>query len=151
MKWINLTGLLLQFIAFWLAAPELLGQEALKRFEKGLVSFISTLPSILMGLLGIGFGASMAFYGISEGLKAAEGAQTDIVQTMVLIAMISVILMVYFLVFAKRTQKWMKRKFAEPLMTRLIENNESRKQALIVAAVLFSIGFLLQVVAIALT
>lgn len=148
MKWINLTGLVLQFVAFWLAAPELLGLDALKRFEKGLIAFISSLPSLFMGIAGISFGAGMAYFGISKGLEAAEGSQSDVIQTMVVIGVISVVLMVYFLVFAKRTQKWMKRKLAVPLMTKLIENNESRKQALIIAAVLFSIGFMMQSLAI---
>lgn len=147
MKWINIIGLIFQFAAFWFAAPELLGTEALKRFEKGLVSFISKIPTAIIALSAITIGIGMSYYGIQKGMEATDSNDSDIISTMITIIVLSIIIMVYFIFYAKKTQSWMVKKYATPLIQRLITNGESRKTALIVGAVLFSLGFILQLIA----
>ncbi|MCB0733624.1 MAG: hypothetical protein H6608_02895 [Flavobacteriales bacterium] len=152
MKWINLVGLVLQFLAFWFAAPELLGTDALRRFEKGMTRMISALPTLLIAGGAAIFGIAMAIYGTMTGLKAArEGASTNPMYTMIWILGISVVVIVYLIGFSKRTQRWASAVLAEPLVQRLIHNNESRRLALVVGAILFTLGFLCQVVAVVLS
>ncbi len=146
MKWINIIGLIFQFAAFWFAAPELLGSEALKRFEKGLITFIGKIPTVIIAFSAIIVGIGMSWYGIRTGLQAAEADASGIIGTMVTIIVLSVVLMVYFIFFASKTQQWMQSNFATPLIEKLIVSGESRKSALIIGAVLFTLGFVLQLV-----
>ena len=55
MKWINVAGLFLEFLAFWFAAPELLGEQSLKGIEKGLRRFIFYLPKLVFILIVAAF------------------------------------------------------------------------------------------------
>ena len=70
---------------------------------------------------------------------------------MIWILGISVVVIVYLIGFSKRTQRWASAVLAEPLVQRLIHNNESRRLALVVGAILFTLGFLCQVVAVVLS
>jgi hypothetical protein len=45
----------------------------------------------------------------------------------------------------------LQRKVAEPLIEKLINNNQTRKAALILGALFFTVGFLAQLVAVALS
>ncbi len=78
MKWLNLLGLSLQFFAFWFAAPELLGPQTLARFEKGLISILAKVPTLLIALVATGAGFGMSLYGIRTGLNAAKGEASHI-------------------------------------------------------------------------
>ncbi len=69
MKWFAIAGLIMQFVAFWLAAPELLGVDALKRFENGLVKLLSRLPGYTIGFIGFATGVSLGVYGMMVGMK----------------------------------------------------------------------------------
>lgn len=94
MKWLNILGLIFQFAAFWFAAPELLGIESLKRFEKGLISFIAKVPTVIIALSVIIIGTSMSFYGIQKGMHAADSSTSDMISTMVVILFLSIVIMV---------------------------------------------------------
>ena len=144
MKWLNVLGLIFQFFAFWFAAPELLGGDTLKRFEKGLISFVSKMPSILLALLAIVFGTGMSIFGIQQGISATENNASNMIGIMIFILVISAVTMAYFIFFSRRTQHWMQRRYAQPFIEKLIQNGESRKSALIIGAILFTVGFILQ-------
>ncbi len=145
MKWINALGLILQFLAFWFAAPELLGASTMARLEKGLTKFFSKLPLIFILLL-IGF--YVGFYVIGamvKGIKAgSEGIEkAEIMQFYIELGIASTL---YFLLIAfyKKINAWLYNKMAVPLILRLIHENETRRIALFIGAILFSIGFLMQ-------
>tara|TARA_B110000046_G_scaffold183520_1_gene219774 strand:+ start:660 stop:848 length:189 start_codon:yes stop_codon:yes gene_type:complete len=57
---------------------------------------------------------------------------------------------VYFIfIFAsKRIQRWLAKTVADPLIDKLIDQGETRKNALIIGAVLFTVGFLVQTLSI---
>lgn len=147
MKWLTIFGLIFQFFAFWFAAPELLGSDTLKRFEKGLISFIGKVPTLLIASAAVIIGILMSVFGIQQGIKAAESDSTNVIYLMVFILLISAVLMIYFLFYAKKTQQWMSTKMAQPLMQKLISSNKSRKTALIAGAILFTLGFIFQLIA----
>ena len=50
-----------------------------------------------------------------------------------------------FLIFFKHIRNLIATKISAPLVTRLIDRNETRQQALVIGAVLFTLGFLIQV------
>lgn len=71
-KWINIIGLVLQFIPFWLAAPELLGVDALKRFNERFADIISSLSGLLFGFLGLSLGLILGIYGFYTGMNGTK-------------------------------------------------------------------------------
>jgi hypothetical protein len=146
-KWLNILGLVLQFIAFWLAAPELLGVEALKRFETGLVKIISQLPGLLFGFLGFSLGIGLGIYGFYTGM---QGDREKVFSSMYLMAGVMAVYVLFMVFFYKRLQVYLQRNVAEPLIEKLINNNQTRKAALVLGALFFTVGFLAQLVAVAL-
>jgi hypothetical protein len=149
MKWINALGLLLQFISFWFAAPELLGVNTLKRFESTLRKFVASLPLIILLAFILVYAVSMSVLGIMKGLKASEvGLEKNEMLQVYTIMGICLILYFVFLFFFKRIKNWLDIHLAQPLVSGLINNNKTRSSALIVGAILFTIGFLLQLVVI---
>lgn len=145
MKWVNAIGLLLQFIAFWLAAPELLGEPTLRRFEKGLKKFVTLLPMIIIWVVILGYGITSLILSLMKGLDAAKNGTTesDMNAFYIKLAVVSGLYFI-FIAFYKRIKIGLETKLAQPLVEKLINNTETRKQALILGAVLFSVGFLLQ-------
>lgn len=146
MKWLNIIGLVLQFVSFWLAAPELLGAETLKRFESGLIKTISRLPSIVLGSVGIIVGIVMGVYGTMKGIAASEENESSVIQSMMIILAISVLYILYVVFFYKKVHRFIETIFAKPLIYKLITSSESRKVSLILGATLFTIGFLCQLI-----
>lgn len=152
MKWINALGLLLQFISFWFAAPELLGVNTLKRFEISLRKFVAALPLIILLCVVLIYAISLSALGILKGIKASEEGIAKNEMTEVYLIMGGCFLVYFvFLIFFKRIKNWLDLHLAQPLVSGLINNNKARSSALIVGAVLFTIGFLLQMVVIFLT
>jgi len=137
----NIIGLCLQFLAFWLAAPELLGAETMKRFEAGLVKIISQLPGMLFGFVGFSLGMGMGVYGFYTGM---QGDKALVYKSMYIMGGIMVVYVIFMVFFYKRLQVYLQARVAEPLMQKLINNNESRKTALVFGAILFTAGFVMQ-------
>ena len=46
--WVNRVGILLEFLSFWLAAPEILGEERLRKLERRVERGIMKLPMMLL-------------------------------------------------------------------------------------------------------
>jgi hypothetical protein len=149
MKWINAIGLILQFFSFWLAAPELLGRQTLERFELQLRKLVASLPVIIIGMITVGYGLTFGIAGVMRGLEASEKGITEEEMNRFFIIMgVFTFLYFLFILFYKKIRAWMEVKFAAPLTEALIRNNESRKNALVAGAVLFTVGFLIQLVVI---
>ena len=144
-KWLNLAGLVFQFVAFWFAAPELLGADTLKRFENGLVKTLSQLPGILLGVAGFAVGTGLGIYGMYTGM---QGDATKVVRAMIWIGVLFGLYLIFMIFYYKRLQHYLKHRVAEPLLQMLIANNEARKTALVVGAILFTVGFIAQLMAI---
>lgn len=148
MKWVNIIGLCFQFVAFWLAAPELLGESTLKRFEKGLERLVSAIPSIVLLVIMAVYGSYFFYNGITGVLAAQEGELEEgaIRNYFIILVVFSALYMTYIFMY-KRISAQIKLRISEPLIHKLINNNESRKNALIVGAIIFSLGFFLQLIA----
>ena len=81
MEWVNRVGIVLEFLSFWFAAPEILGEERLRALERRVEQGIKALPSalLLMAVVGVS-GAALMYVGErvnmlpvpSEGRSALE-------------------------------------------------------------------------------
>lgn len=145
MKWINALGLILQFLSFWLAAPELLGETTLKRFETGLRKFIAALPVLVFTLIALGYGLYFGISGTLKGIRARQEGVPDQDFLPFMLSMAIATILYFILVFKyKKFISWIDLKYAKPITEALINNNQSRKNALIVGAIIFTVGFLMQ-------
>jgi len=147
MKWLSLISIVLQFLAFWFAAPELLGEKAIRRLEINLQNFISTLPSVLLLGVVLAYAISLSVTGIALGISGSELGMTkeDMYQYMISLLICCLVYLV-FLIRYKRIKNWLAINLAMPLMKKLIENSEFRFTSLKIGAVLFTLGFVAQVV-----
>lgn len=146
MKWLNLVALTLQFVAFWFAAPELMGAATLKRVESRLHKFLTLLPMILLMTFIFLFAGGFSLFGILSGLKASEeGVSRE--QVILFYGVLAFAFSAYavFLVFFKKIRSRLERSWSIPLTERLINNNQTRFLALQIGAVLFTLGYLMQV------
>ena len=145
MKWINALGLLLQFIAFWFAAPELIGEANLKRLKTGLIRFTTFLPLLFFILLILGYGGYFAIGGAIKGWQASASGTTEseIYTFYVYLALATVIYLLVMFNF-KKIKFWLNERLSKPLVARLIANDQFRSSLLLIGAILFTAGFLLQ-------
>jgi hypothetical protein len=145
MKWINAIGMLLQFLSFWFAAPELLGDTKLKAFEKGLKNFIASIPMILIIMIITIFSISFSLSGIIKGMNASrEGISDSELYSFYIILFFAIIIYLIFITYYRKIHAWLIVHLAQPLSYKLINQQSTRKSALIVGAILFTIGFLCQ-------
>lgn len=149
MKWINAVGLILQFAAFWLVAPELLGESALKRFKNGLETFLARLPMAIFMIIILVFSFGFGGLGIWKGMQAAEhGIEAGEITRFYVLLGVGMLIYFVFLIFSKRMVRWISEKFSKPLVQKLIQEDRMRKNALVIGAILFTTGFLFQLAAI---
>ena len=108
MKWINAIGLILQFAAFWFAAPELLGAKTLKRFEIGLTRLLSSIPLIILMIGCVGYGLSFAIAGVLKGMKGAEeGLSESEFYSFIITLGIGTLVYIVFMFFFNRIMAWL--------------------------------------------
>ena len=136
MDWIKIASIAsisLQFISFWFAAPEVLGSEWLQKAEAIIRKGIKTIPTILMFILG-------AIIGVITP-KTIDEFNLKILIPLVLI-------LILILIFSKKIQKILDEKISVPLLNKLIINQNFRFSLLKTAAILFTLGFILQIITI---
>ena len=152
MKWLAIIGLTLQFLAFWFAAPELLGEQTLQRFQNSLKKVLSVLPIIIILAIVFGYGLTFSIIGIMKGMRAAEtGIEESEMYSYFIVMGICTLMYFVFLGFYKKIKYWLEQKLAIPLVNQLIQNSQARSSALVVGAVLFSLGFVIQIVVLVLS
>ncbi len=191
MEWINRVGLMFEFLSFWFAAPEILGE---KRLRKLLELGLKVLPAAEWGFLAVlgmgswglvvvlkmGFlewmspvgcialwiGAIAAFAFVLAG--RLEGKQRPLSSTLIIATVVglivalglavvtrvnllasvaSTVVMGLVLALAVAAGWALQCKVVWPLMRRLVADERFRQRSLALGAVLFVIGFLLQIVA----
>lgn len=145
MKWLNALGLLLQFLSFWFAAPELLGDSFLKRMQGGLKAFVTKFSVVIIMIVVLGYGLTFSFLGIMKGMRASEMPipQHDLIQYYTNFGFATVAYLVFILNY-KKIKTWLDERVSAPLIEKLIQNPDLRKNALITGAIIFTLGFLIQ-------
>jgi len=192
MEWVNRVGIVLEFLSFWLAAPEILGEERLRALERVLERGIRALPlTVLMVLRLTGLAlVVMAFVvAMGGGWKAVVLVMVGWILVTVVLSMlmrgwrlkpveVGVVVSSFVIVLAvvaamllnwEETLLWWKvlivlgllimvvagtgfmlkslDKTVAPLLQVLADDKRIRQRSLAVGAVLFVVGFLLQLVA----
>lgn len=136
MDWIKIASIVsisLQFISFWFAAPEVLGSKWLQKAEAIIRKVIKTIPGFLMLILG-------AIIGVLTP-KALSGFNLKLLIPLILLFLVTII-------FSKKLQKMLDEKISVPLLNRLIINQSFRFSLLKTAAILFTLGFIIQIITI---
>ncbi|HMT30478.1 MAG TPA: hypothetical protein PKD91_14480 [Bacteroidia bacterium] len=152
MKWINALGLLLQFISFWLAAPEILGEKALIRISSGLKKLVSNLSMAIVLLIILGYGLTFSIGGIMKGLEASRSGSSIQNDSNFLISMgIATFLYFIFIFRYKKIRLFIDTKISGPLIEMFVKDEQIRKNSLWTGAVLFTTGFIIQFLIILLT
>ena len=145
MKWVNALGLLLQFVSFWLAAPEILGDSGLKRMQNLIKNLISNMSVILLSLLVLSYALFFAINGVLKGMEASSSGITEGEMTRYYIVLAAAMLLyLFFMIRFKRIRNWIDVSIAAPLLDKYIHNDRLRRNSLISGALLFTIGFLMQ-------
>ncbi len=127
-KILNLLALFFQFLAFWLAAPEILGAEWIEKTESFSRSVIKKIPSVIL-----------AISGILAGVITAHSIENIYFVLPVFIGL------ALFMKFSKNIEDYLDLKISKPLLSKLIIDQNFRFTLLKIAALFFTIGFLIQV------
>ncbi|WP_322969176.1 hypothetical protein [Faecalibacter sp. LW9] len=129
-KILTLIGLILQFISFWLAAPEILGPDWIVKTEDFFRKLIRKIPTVVLSFLGAIIG--VIFY---------QSIRLDTILILVMICIIFILL----LIFHKQIEYFLDHKISNPLIQKLIISNNFRFTLLKFAAIFFTIGFIIQI------
>ncbi|WP_312557350.1 hypothetical protein [Empedobacter brevis] len=121
-------GLVLQFLAFWMAAPEILGVNWLRKTEGLIRKMISQLPQLILAVLGVVLG--VMFYHSMRSIFAF----------VVVIIFIGILLLLY-----KKLGQVLDERISKPLIKKLILNDTFRFTLLKFAALFFTLGFIIQI------
>ena len=133
-KTINIVSLCFQFLSFWLAAPEILGVAWLQKAETIIKKTILKIPNIFLMLISIIIGIFFA-----NGIHKYEIKTVGVF----------VVFFIIILVFSKKIRNFLNEKISTPLSKKLIINDSFRFTLLKAAALIFTVGFILQIIAIA--
>ena len=132
-KLLNLLGIVLEFLSFWFAAPEILGEERLRAMERGLEKGIKLLPAVVGArwtVLAVGMVVTVMVQVAMEeprnllGLTALTAVAVGTGMAVVTITL--------------------KEKVVEPVLRVLADDERIRQRSLAVGAVLFMVAFLFQ-------
>lgn len=122
----------LEFLSFWMLAPELLGEKRMQQLEKGFLKLEPAMPGILFGLMGFAFGKSMA------KLAKVFGEEEWWLYTVIGIMVVYLALMFFYL---KDLAQFIANRIFRPFFQHLSESGAFRTQLLKMGALLFTVSF----------
>jgi hypothetical protein len=131
---LNRVALVLGFLSFWLAAPELIGEERLKAWEARLASGLLKLPVALNGAIAI---ITFLLVGFFIWRLAQSHSFSRSEPPFVLVVALDA--MFVFL--------WLSEKLLKKFVSVMATKSGVRQASLIVGAALFTASFLLQFLA----
>ena len=142
----NRVGLILNFLSFWFIAPEILGEERLRRIDrwfesvvKGIVETTGCLTTFIgMVVLGsIGYG--LLFYGLVSNPPSIMEGCVEIVAIFIIVVIIAALVEGGLKKLYQRVTS-----FAELALRRLADNSKTRQRSMILGAVIFVVGTIFQ-------
>jgi hypothetical protein len=141
MQWIDRVGLALSFLAFWFAAPELLGEARLKAWRRQLEGWLMAVVILVWFLL-----LSFLWAGFSDLIPAQAVEMMPTIWLVSTTAVLSVASALPFII-----PGGVHRRFVRPMMNQLVSDAHARQRFLVAGAILFVLGFLLRLLATFLT
>lgn len=146
MKWLIAFGMFLQFISFWLAAPEIMGDGALKRLNQFLKNMVSNFSLIVLTILITAYALIFSIKGILTGMKASEGTITgNQINNYFISLIVATVAYMFFMFRYKKIKLWLDEKIAVPLVNKFTYDERFRRNSLLTGALLFTFGFLIQI------
>jgi hypothetical protein len=147
-KALNLLGIVLEFLSFWFAAPEILGERRLRAIERRLEKGIEKSPLTLLWVamvaaLALMWVVTMAMCWVTLRLMLVGMTPVDVlanVLAVVVMALLPMCVLSAALTVAIKLQE----KVVPPLLRVLADDERIRQRSLVVGAVLFMIAFLCQ-------
>lgn len=134
--------MLFQFISFWLAAPEIIGDKNLKRMQDMIKNLFSNLSVIILSVLVPGYALLFKFNGAMKGLESSSsGITPGRYYSTVLVAMM--LYMIFTLRF-KYIKLWIDNRISSPLPEKHIHYNRLHRKSLVSSTYLFTTVFLIQ-------
>jgi len=145
MKWLNAIAMLFQFISFWLAAPEIIGDKGLKRMQDMIKNLLSNLSVIILSTLILGYTLYFTINGIITGMEASETGITsgELIEYYITL-FVAMLIYVVFMIRIKPIKLWIDNNISMPLVEKYIHNDRLRRNSLFGGAFLFTAGFLIQ-------
>lgn len=130
--WLDRFGLLAQFFAFWLVAPEIIGEHRMRRLGAGAAQFFSTTVFIVLSLGIVGLAWALAF---REGIHWFHRASLALLFS-------SIVLVPKLLLYQRFRRVWL------PALIGHLESDEGlRKGLFMIGGFLFTVGCALQIIA----
>ncbi len=158
MEWLNRMGLIIQFLSFWLAAPEILGEERLRRLQSRIASGVNLLPSLSVEVTMGGLAVIAVMLGIwldtilspilpepNSAVRWSGLPSRPYLLVMVVIAFTALNLAAFWV--GRKVSAEVKEKIVPRLLDSLAKNERVRQRSLVLGAALFTAGFLMQLVA----
>jgi hypothetical protein len=152
-KSLKIIGSILQYISFWLAAPEILGESRMVAVERWISSVLVFVPRLVIVLTGwvaafltsaLAVRAALDYFGV--GLLFEHGSDGHLlIDTLLAICVAVAIYGSAWLAmrcFAKLAD-WV----LASLIRRLAHDTPFRQRCLIVGAIVFTMGFVLELIA----
>lgn len=145
--WVNRVGILLEFLSFWLAAPEILGEERLRKLERRVEDMVRVLPVVVTGVF-VTLWLLTAIWRVETDIELQMGWRVGGIRTGVIytVSLILTLISIYFLT-RYPTRRVLTENVVRPLLLQLANDQPIRQRSLVVGAVLFVVGFLLQLIA----
>jgi hypothetical protein len=145
--WLNRSGLILDFTAFWFAAPEFIGESRLKSWERMLAAVIKRTPTVVKAIVQ-GLGLVMCVLSIwGPNLRITRfifGSSGHAVQKLTWWQVLTHMwpFCISLAIWLSLNAFW---KYAiPPILSKLAKDNNARKSSFFFGAVLFMIGTILQ-------
>jgi hypothetical protein len=145
--WVSRLAIILNFLSFWLVAPEFIGEERLQKIERKLKSgFVFALPTTiwLLVLPCVTLGALFLFLFLLFAVLAVFFHYPSLrVDGPFLDALVAVFT-VLAVIFANRSRRWADQKIAKPLLAKLVNDDDARRRYLVTGILMFILGHALQ-------
>jgi hypothetical protein len=142
-KLLLIVGMCLQYFAFFFAVPELFGKERLVQFNNWIIKAVKMAPGILIAIFTTAVGISFSFWA-PYLYKSGERWMYILYFSCVILTMLMAILIA---VFNKKIVKYSTEKAVNPILNRLLVDKNYSMRALKYAAVLYSLGLMVLIVA----
>ena len=154
-KLLNLLGVMLEFLSFWFAAPEILGEERLKALEQGLEKGIKQFPLTLLWVAMLAALALMlvimaAMVWVTVTLVLMDVMLVDALSMVLAVGLMALLLM-GVLPAALAVATTLQEKVIPHVLRKLANDQRIRQRWLAVGATLFVMAFLCQFFAILLS
>ncbi|MCT4623285.1 MAG: hypothetical protein N4A46_06645, partial [Schleiferiaceae bacterium] len=110
------------------------------------------LPMLIIWVVVLGYGLTFTISGLIKAYKGATSgiSQSEIVNYYVILGICTIAYFIFIFRY-KKIKNALDQRLAMPLVNKLIERSEFRSTALTIGAILFTLGFIIQLAVVLMT